>query len=474
MKVKSNTSLLSKTTFVWFISAFLIIISCNKSIEPSIEYAKDFSTQTVLTKANNHSFQVSFSEVEWLIKNLYPDEGLFDIEAYPNDEDPLMYVVNFDKGWKIVAGDKRIDPILAYNDEGKMKVTNSSNPGLKIWLEEITNIILSLDGIKEEYYNNLKFWKYDFQQKDNIQTKSGNGLWYRELYGEYLSGGYIRAIDPLLQTKWGQNGPWNGKAPYNYIPSTGKCPLGCGPVALSQILYYFHFNEGVPQGLYHTIIGNDYLQYFWNTDWELQALFTISRDDYTSPSNRWSQMPVDSVTAVANPILAQYVGDFILDVGDRMNAKFLTIGTGTTVSSVIPALSYFNFTGTFLGYDYSAVYSDLTNSRPVYIRGSNHAWVIDGHHQDLITTRRVYIWHEAGSNWSGEIFTAAEAQAMIGDNYILRDGLGYLETTESYGPSYFHMNWGWNGRDNGYYAISSSVFTLYVDKEIVYSIHSTE
>lgn len=473
MKSKYKSFLL-KAISVWSLFVAFLFVSCNKDVVSSPGYDGDIFEQTALTKASDSDFKVYPPEVEWLVKNLYPELGDFEIDAYPDEENPLMYAVNFDEGWKIVSGDKRIDPILAFSNEGKMIINDSTNPGFNIWLEEVSKSILALDGIKDEYCKNLTFWKFEFPQKDDLQTKSGSGFWYRELVGEYVSGRYVNEIEPMLLTKWGQGYPWNQKAPRCYSSSANRCPLGCGPVAISQLLYYYHFHDAAPQGLFHTIIGHEYgyngLGY---------ALFSISRSDYTSPSNRWSLMPHDSTAASANLTYTQYVGDLIIDVGDRLGVTYSDFSTDLDPDTDLGSLFLdFDLISTSGEYNFNYVLNDLTNSRPVFIggipdNGAGHAWVIDGYRQDYLTTRRVYIWHEANSGWYGQTYTTSEAQAMLGPYYTLREGIGYQETTEGLGPKYFHMNWGWDGRDDGFYAFDASWLTYYTIKKIVYNIHAT-
>jgi hypothetical protein len=448
-------------------------VSCNKIIEPTTDFSNDYSETVILTKADEPDFHVSFSDVEWLIQNLYPEDGAFEIEAYPDEDTPLMYAVNYDEGWKIVSGDKRTDPILAFSEEGKMCISDNSNPGFNMWLEDVSKFIESLEGIKEDYKRNLKLWKYVFSVTDVIETKSGSGRWYRELMGEYLQGSYVNVVNPLLSTKWGQGYPWNLHAPLD--PYSNSCLLGCGPIALSQIIYYNHFNSGIPQGLYHSISISKYntinLGYYWTFN------YYINRDDLTSPSPRWADMPINNTAALANLTFTGYVSDFILDVAGRLEVQFTSDGTSTDSLKVVPALSYFGMTGILSDFNYSSIYSDLSDSKPVFIGGENtstgegHAWVIDGQRQDLITTRRIYIWHEADSSWQGETYSTAEAQAMLGDEVILAEGVGYLETTEELGPKYLHMNWGLNGNDDGYYSLVNWYYNS--NMKIVYNIHAS-
>lgn len=449
------------------------MISCTKDIVLSDESAYDNQKQISVTKSGEHEFKVTLSDVEWLMESLYPEAGAYEIEAYPNNEDPLMYAVNFDDGWKIVSGDKRTDPILAFNEDGKMWINDKSNPGFKMWLEEVSESIKKLDGIKEEDEKNLRFWKYSFPQKEEYETKSGSGRWYRQLYGEYMSGSYTDVINPLLSTKWGQGHPWNSNAPLD--PYSSNCLLGCVPVALSQILYYNHFHNGIPQGLYHSVSVNKYntvnLGYYWT------FYYSVDRSDLVSPSPRWLDMPINSTAALANMIYAGYVCDFIIDVAGRLEVQFTSDGTFADSLKIVPALAYYGMTGALSDYNYSSVYSDLSDLRPVIIGGENtstgegHAWVIDGRRQDLITTRRIYIWHEADSNYQGVTYSTAEAQAMLGNDVILADGVGYLETDEALGPKYLHMNWGQSGNNDGYYSLTNWNYNS--NMKIVYNIHAS-
>ena len=97
MKNKYKSFLL-KAISVWSLFVAFLFVSCNKDVVSSPGYDGDIFDQTSLTKASDSDFKVYPSEVEWLVKSLYPELGDFEIEAYPDEENPLMYAVNFDEG----------------------------------------------------------------------------------------------------------------------------------------------------------------------------------------------------------------------------------------------------------------------------------------------------------------------------------------------------------------------------------------
>ena len=82
----------------------------------------------------------------------------FTIDVYTQDCDTLLYLVNYKSGWLIVAGDKRVNPIVAESDSNTISL-NSPNKNFLAWLYnyagEISRIVRD---DKEQENEHTELW----------------------------------------------------------------------------------------------------------------------------------------------------------------------------------------------------------------------------------------------------------------------------------------------------------------------------
>ena len=206
-------------------------------------------------------------------------------------------------------------------------------------------------------------------------------------------------ISPILgKTVWGQGEPFNNKCP---LQNNKRTVTGCVATALSQIMYAHKYpTKGTGSHSYITetkklsVSAN-----FGNTTYDWANMIPNYNGSYT--------------TAQANA-----VATLMYHVGVAANMDYTVDGSGAVSSIALAAITE------YFGYDKSihvlpkdfmteetalqTVASDLQAGRPIYISGSTvnqegHAFVCDGMQSN-----------------------------------------GYL-----------HINWGWNGGGNGYFALSA-------------------
>ncbi len=210
------------------------------------------------------------------------------------------------------------------------------------------------------------------------------------------------AISPLIEAKWGQDNPYNLLTP-TYDNGSGtlvNCATGCGATAVAQVMYYHKYPSETS-----VVIPAYKSEAYSNLTFELAELPTTTFDWGKMQPTYNSSSTDDQKNEVAK--LMQYVG----------HALKMEYGPSSGCQSNIPAsvlVEYF-------GYDQNAkyvsrfnytieewnqlVYDELKASRPVCYSaqssGGGHAFVIDGYNGD---------------------------------------GL-------------FHVNWGWDGMCDGYFAL---------------------
>lgn len=124
----------------------------------------------------------------------------------------------------------------------------------------------------------------------------------------------VKPVAPLLKTKWGQGAPFNSKC-----PSNGKqtAVAGCVPVALAQVLNYYHQNRKGEGSLYYAHLDSE-------TEYDI---------DYSSTTYDWKNM-LNEYDANASKVQKDAVGKLILECGIASKAKYGYTETGATIPFV--------------------------------------------------------------------------------------------------------------------------------------------
>lgn len=215
-------------------------------------------------------------------------------------------------------------------------------------------------------------------------------------------------VGPLLSTQWHQNAPFNNLC--------GGKPAGCGPIAVAQVMKYYQYP--------HSFVLNGYA-FNWNT------------------------IPEDSQSNSDQDALVKLVASFT-------NTHYDSFGSWTTPDDMKDGIRSLGYNVTKASHNFEKVETELFRNRPVIMGGnddnvplpepldyigSSHYWVCDGAHR--ITTNQMYyftIWQPNGNGTFTTGWHSMDSPGVLG-------GLVYL---------YFHMNWGWNGNHDGWFAFESA------------------
>lgn len=210
------------------------------------------------------------------------------------------------------------------------------------------------------------------------------------------------AIQPLLHTLWGQTGAYNTFTP---IVNEKQSPSGCVATALAQIMYY-HKWPVHPTGIVNC------------TDTNKDA-YTMDLDTVTF---EWNKM-LQAYTEESDEESINAVGLMMKGVGYAVNMQYGASSSGATNANakkgVIENLGYSKdltvvHREAFTRQEWDGMlYEMLSNGQPVFYTGRDAVWLGSGGH------------------------------AFVCDGY---DGEGY-----------FHFNWGWDGKYNGYFLTSCMV-----------------
>ena len=210
------------------------------------------------------------------------------------------------------------------------------------------------------------------------------------------------AIAPMIETLWGQSAPYNNLCPlYN---ETGHCKVGCVATAMAQIINYHIQHYDAPATLVAEIPA--YITEDFQYSVEAVPAGTALPDKSLLLNSYVEETTDEQKEAVAQ--LSAYCGAAV-----HMNYRS---GSSSGFSPDVPhaLITYFGFDSTTRliqrpDYSYAAwmdtIYAELAQARPVYYNGTSsdggHAFIVDG-----------------------------------------------------YENGYFHINWGWIGTENGYFALS--------------------
>lgn len=203
-------------------------------------------------------------------------------------------------------------------------------------------------------------------------------------------------VQQMLTTQWNQS-PY-----YNALCPTGT-PAGCTAIATAQIMKYWN----------HPVVGNGSHSYYASSYGMLSADFDSTTYDWANMPNRLSSYSSnEQITAVAT--LCYHVGVAVeMDYGpDGSGASVVGYGA----SSQTALVNYFNYENTLSGV-YKSDYNDLS-------------WV--NLLKDELDAGRPILY--AG-------YDSEAGHAFVFDGYN--------------GSSQFHINWGWGGYYDGYFAMGS-------------------
>ncbi len=217
-----------------------------------------------------------------------------------------------------------------------------------------------------------------------------------------------RSIEPLLASIWNQTDLYNNMAPED--PSSvysGHCKSGCVANTMSQIMRYWEWPRS-GEGSHGYDANGNYGNYGWQ-----EADFSAATYRYElMPDYLDFASPQDEVDATA---LLEYHAGVSVNMGYGPNAS------GAYSQDVGPAMeSYFRFSS-----DYWHNYQEYS-----------------------------YTWEEdMVNNLDAGMPLYYASQGDVGGHAYVVDG---------YDDWYFyHVNWGWGGFDNGYYAIDGFYLTFY-------------
>ena len=292
-------------------------------------------------------------------KRSNPQLNLFHTEKGA-DGQANLYIFNVDGGgFVIVPASKNVKPVLAYSERHSYE-----------------------GGIPETawYFINNYSKTVDYCDERGIMMNADvENEWKSLENNELPAAKNVTTVNPLIQTTWNQDYPYNYYAPETgggwWGGPGGHCYAGCVACAMSQILKYWNY----------PVQGHGSHSYTHST-------YGVQSADFGATTYNWAIMP-NSLGSQANE-QARAVALLMYHCGVSVDMNFGPDGSGAQSKSVETALrQYFGYGGALYlernkfesEADWIALLkSELDKSQPLYFSGSNdsgsgHAIVCDGY-----------------------------------------------------------------------------------------------
>ena len=241
--------------------------------------------------------------------------------------------------------------------------------------------------------DNVRYWLGFYEEQIKKLDKSGN-----------VNSGPKRAaasrtpVSPMVTCKWGQLPPFNYSCPT--AGGSSRYVTGCVATAMAQVMYY-HRKNSTPE-----VIAD--IQGYTCNEGKVQV-----KDILAGAPIDWNNMIdfYDENNVHQTYTQEQAVADLMFYCGSSVKMIYSSSSRADPNNIPIALVRYFDYDdgvkleerGSHTDAEWeSMVYDDLEQGHPLIYVGGFHAYVVDGH-----------------------------------------DGKGYV-----------HINWGWDGFDNGYFLLS--------------------
>ncbi|MBQ8672446.1 MAG: C10 family peptidase [Bacteroides sp.] len=280
-----------------------------------------------------------------------------------------------------------------------------------------TNPLLAVveEGTYETDTDNEGFASFMTMAEEYVSTTSvpllpvpGFGETIKEF--KYTYDTITTQVPPLVATRWGQTGPESQYTSNGYF--------GCTITAMAQVMSYFAY----PKQLTITYPGASINSL--TLDWDAIKLHNISHS---------------YLTCTATDATHDAIGHLCRQLGHLAESKYLVNGTETYINKSVSAFRNLGFTTSdYVVYDADNLFMALDACNPSIAYGAHydtdadsvvtaHSWIVDGYLSYKVT-RKFWTRETTSFDW-------------------------VCEDTYTYYTKYFHYNWGWNGKCNGYFLV---------------------
>ena len=395
-------------------SMLLALASCTSqddALHPNLDFTKSTKTEEEVSR-----YQVSLRSATYFANKLQLEDGatrqIRRIDPVTKDADTLLYFVNFDagKGWVVLSGDKRTEPILASSTTGgiDLKAMGAS----AVWFNDLADRIYALkhSGRIDTLSTNYTMWSKIDTLALGLRAKKVGTLQARILgrdpdnptwdepddsadYEYVLVDSEVKVlldtiVGPLIKTRWGQGDPWNQHAPF-WGNTTMHCPTGCVAVSGAQLLYYFHFLKNKPSSFYTELQGEGRI-------YDEKGNGTFSYVFKNSSEEAWRKMALEESGEQEGTSL---VSMLMTHVGLQVGMTYGRQASGAYTKDLVQVYNSYGIGSEYADYNPDLVRASLNKQLPVNISAyaqrreriigffhtgvwdysDGHSWIIDGY-----------------------------------------------------------------------------------------------
>lgn len=396
-----------------------------------------------------------------------------------NEEgDVLMYVVNYARnaGYVILSGKKECQPILAYSETGRFDVASSQESAASVWLQEQSYAVENIETLPDSVRSkNVRAWNafFDTQERMNpiqrgVQTRSVDP----DL--EYQAGVFI---EESLQ-KWSDEG-------YMIYPYGDGSILDelFGEGSADYIEEYLvadaeeRFFDGFAQTVYIralSVNADEEVKPLLQSTWRQSGGYGIHVPNGIAGCvavaigqiMRFHEYPVlYNWSAMAYNYSTDMTALFLAEIGEKVGMDYSKPNySSSNEYKACNALKGYGYKNSQLKkHDAVSIVGQLKQQRPVFMKGvsngEGHAWVCDGYnHKQTVTYYEVMGLDKAYWDHTKQFSYRAMYSTNLNTVYY----------------TYYHMNWGWGGSQDGYFyenAVNPTPYNFSTDRQDIIDIY---
>ena len=251
------------------------------------------------------------------------------------------------------------------------------------------------ENVNDPMYIWFNLYQREIKQITTNESLKAHDDWGKALRSVVSKGTVATAVKvkPFMKVNWGQGKNWNQFCPSDLDGPGGHVYVGCVAVSMAQAMSVFK----IP------VKGQGYNNY-------LDPKYGTQYVNFGNTYYHWDSMS-DSVVDQFNSLLLYHCAVAV-------NMNFGSDGSAAQTINAASALrNYFSFS-------HNILYKNRT--------GTDKAWQ-DMLNAELLKSRPIVYAGDAGDGNPGHAFNI--------------DGV--------INNSYFHINWGWSGNNNGYYTLDA-------------------
>lgn len=416
----------------------LLLTQCERSSAPTEQVTpSDLNSVSAEAAANVavSFWKTSTSRNGRLGAKAYPAPtslAVKNVTNYSPEGKPVFHIVEFQKGgWTIIAADRRVDPIMAYSEEGSFSLDGAPG-GVDIWMKLASASVQNArtkGGTLDPGITNV--WRQYERTTESSSKDPGAGTNVQQQPCNPNSVScpppFNLTVGPIMQApRWGQGGGYAASSPARYArgfncANCGDNALtGCGPLAIAKVMFYYSNQLGYdkPSGYNFTsnFISNPCGQ-LNSGEAEIARLIRYAGDNsstnYNEPQCNTATLDVTSTTIPFSRAGYSNDGD-VVDFLDNLNT----------------------------------IYQELSNGYPIILSGTTCGTCLGAYH--------IWICHG--------IRIARDYTAMCNSEY----GSPFCYDVSS---RYFLMDWGQYNQWNGWYGLgdfrmNGSLYNTYLKAHI--------